>query len=117
MCIACLEGLHREVKSGYRQRQRQDLRHLSLLGPMDGVLWVSWAKAGLVNSNPKEPSFGKLHGGLMSGAHKGKALGGRVTVYRKARKVMAGLLFRACMHLHEGLGSVSSPPRAKQNSC
>lgn len=53
----------------------------------------------------------------MSGAHKGKALGGRVTVYRKARKVMAGLLFRACMHLHKGLGSVSSPPRAKQNSC
>ena len=72
MCTACLEGLHREVKSGYRQRERQDLRHLSLLGPMDGVLWGSWAKAGLVNSNPKEPSFGKFHGVLCPGPIRGR---------------------------------------------
>ena len=47
-------------KAGCRQRVVQDLRHMPLLGSRGGVLWGSWAKATLANSNQKEQSFGKL---------------------------------------------------------
>lgn len=65
MCTAHLEGPHREVEVGYRQRERQDPGHMPLFGSMNGMVWGSQAKVRLVNSNQKEPGFGKLHGGLM----------------------------------------------------
>lgn len=64
-------------KAGCRQRQRQDLGHTSLLGSVNEVFWDSQANARLVNSNQNQQGFGKLHRGLISGAHKRKALGGR----------------------------------------
>ena len=43
---ASLKGPPREAKAGYRQRQRQDLRHMSLSGCVGGVhYWGSQAKA------------------------------------------------------------------------
>ena len=44
-----LKGQHRQVKA--ERRERQDLGHIALLRSVSGVLWGSWAKAGLVNSN------------------------------------------------------------------
>lgn len=48
----CLKEPHREVKPE-SDREKQDLKHSALLGSMDGVLWGSQAKVGLVNSNQK----------------------------------------------------------------
>lgn len=42
-----------EVRSGYRQRERQDQGHMPLLGSEGRVLWGSQAKVRLVNSNLK----------------------------------------------------------------
>ena len=74
----CLQGPHKEVKGGCRQREWQDLGHMPLLWSMGRVFWGSWAKTGLVNSKPKEWGLGKL-----SAQHKGKTLGGRETVYHQ----------------------------------
>lgn len=41
-----------------------------------GMLWRSWAKAQSVHLNSKEQEFGRLHGVLILGAHKRKALRG-----------------------------------------
>lgn len=43
---------------------------MSLLGSLGGVLWGSQAKAGLVNSSPKEQGFGKLCWCLIYGMHR-----------------------------------------------
>lgn len=43
-----------------REREQQDLGHMPLLGSEGGVLWSSWAKAGLANSKQKEQVFGEL---------------------------------------------------------
>lgn len=45
-------GATREVRAGCRQRV-EDWGHTPLLVSVDGVLWGSWAKARLVNSNQK----------------------------------------------------------------
>ena len=47
----CPKGPHGEVKSGYRQRERQDQGHMPLLGSEGRVFWGSQAKVRLVNSN------------------------------------------------------------------
>ena len=50
---------------------------MPLPGSVGGVLWGSWDKATLANSNQKEQCFGKLLRRSYPGAHKGKILGGR----------------------------------------
>lgn len=47
-----LQGPHEEVQAGCRHRVA-GLRHMLLFGSMDGVVWDSWAKDGLVHSNKK----------------------------------------------------------------
>ena len=44
--------------------EQQDLGHTLLLESKGRMFWGSKAKAGLVASNQKEQSFGKLRGGL-----------------------------------------------------
>lgn len=51
---------------GQGRAQSQDLGPKLLLGPMDGVLWGTWAETKLVTSNQNERRFGE-----------GKALGRR----------------------------------------
>lgn len=51
--------------------------HMPLLECSSGVLWGSWAKAGLANSNQKRWDFGKLFRGLIKELHKVKVLEGR----------------------------------------
>lgn len=51
-----LKGPLAEVKEGCRQLGEGPEAH-ALLGSMDGVLWGSGAKAGLVHSNQKEKGF------------------------------------------------------------
>lgn len=43
---------------------------MPLFGSLSGVLWGSWARARLVNSNQKEWGFGKHHGVLSKGPPK-----------------------------------------------
>ena len=75
---ACLKGPRREVKA--ECRQRQDLGRVPFLGSVGGVLWSSWAKAGLTNSNPKRGVLvsptGVLTKGCMMGISTGRQ-GGR----------------------------------------
>lgn len=63
----------------------------AFINSKSGVLWCSQAKGRWVNSNQKEQGFGKLHGSLISGAHKGKALqGGGDLVTRRMGAVISG---------------------------
>lgn len=57
-------GLHGEVKVRCWQKERQKLGHLTLLGPMGGVVWGSWVKVRYVNSNQEGQGFAKQHEGL-----------------------------------------------------
>ena len=91
-----LEGPHGMMKAGCRQREKQDLGHTSLLESMGGVLWISWAKTGLVNSDQKEQSYDKFHRDLIKGTHKGKTLGGGGDLITSAvGEVISGTMF-AC---------------------
>lgn len=63
---------------------------MPLLGSMSRVFWESWAKFGFVNSNRKEPGFGKLYVPSDVGHTKGEGPGRRETLYHKAGKVMSG---------------------------
>lgn len=54
--MTLLEGPHREVQC--RQRERQDLGHMLILGSMSEEVWGSTAKADLDNPNQKEWGFG-----------------------------------------------------------
>ena len=88
-------------------RERQDPGHTPSLGSVQ-VLWGSWAKASLVNSNQKERDFGKFHRGPISGAHKEKPWKVGDRAYHKgSRQVISEtciylrlcrLLSRACAH-------------------
>ena len=72
---AYLEGSHREVKAGCRQRERQDLVQVPLLECVGGVLWGFWVKPILIISDQKEQDFGKLPGGAYLKGSQRKALG------------------------------------------
>ena len=72
---ACLVESHREVSQGMGQAERQNTRHMPLLGSVDGVFWGSLVKAELGNSNKKEWCFLKLQEGFIKGLHRGHILG------------------------------------------
>lgn len=66
---------------GRVQTEPQHLGYMPLLGSLDNVLWGSKAKARLVNSNQKSTALVSCMGVLSK--HKGKPLGGWVTVDHK----------------------------------
>lgn len=89
-----LEGPHEMMKAECRQREKQDLGHKSLIESMGGVVWISWAKTVLVNSDQKEQGFDKFHRGLIKGTHKGKTLGGgRDLITSAVGEVISGTMF------------------------
>ena len=63
---AGLQRPHGEGKAGSQQRERQDIKHTSLLGSRGKEFCCALSKAGLVNLNQKKQGFGKkLHEGLI----------------------------------------------------
>lgn len=96
-------------------REQENLGPMSLLGSMSGMLWGFWAKARLVNSNPKEPGFDKPPGGSYLRPWDGgrllfTRLAGEVTSGTYVYLSLCGLLPGACSL--RGTSVVSRPQQA-----
>lgn len=66
-------------------RERWDLGYKPVLASIGGVLWGSWAKARLVNSNQKNRGLVSPVGVLLiQGENKGKAMEGRGDLITRA---------------------------------
>ena len=82
------QGATQEVKAGCRQ---QDLGHTPFLGFVGGVLWSSWARAGLANSHQKKGVLVNFLG-VLPKEHKGEGPGRwRDLITRALGEVVLGI--------------------------
>ena len=65
------------------ENKQQNLGHMLLLGSVGGVLWDSWAEAGLVTSNPKEQVLVSSPAVLSKQYTRGRSWEAGETVYYK----------------------------------
>ena len=73
--VECLKGPHEKVKAECRQTDRQDLRHMPVLGSMGGVLWGSQTRVRLVSSYQASEFYEALRGSHLR--HRGPFMGDR----------------------------------------
>ena len=79
--VACLKGPHEKVRAECRQREREDLRHVPVLGSAGGVLWGSQTRVRLVSSYQTREFYEALRGCHLR--HRGPSMGGRGDRWRQ----------------------------------
>ena len=79
--MACLKGPHEKVRAECRQREREDLRHVPVLGFAGGVLGGSQTRVRLVSSYQTREFYEALRGCHLR--HRGPSMGGRGDRWRQ----------------------------------